>query len=122
MRRQQTILQQCYIAVRQRPFVRRQMKVCAVTPDLSGAAWREVLVIGETQRRCHERSVHHQISRWVAGQCLTERQALQKAAELFDTYGPDSEIEIYLNELSAESILYSREWMRQWNGLRLGHR
>ena len=50
-------------------------------------------------------------------QCLTERQALQKAAELFDTYGPDAEIEIYLNELSAESILYSREWMRQWNGL-----
>jgi len=61
----QTILQQGYIAVRQRAFVRRQM--CAVTPDLSGAAWREVLVIGETQRRCHERSVHHQISRWVAG-------------------------------------------------------
>ena len=55
-------------------------------------------------------------------QCLTERQALQKTAELFDTYGPDAEIEIYLNELSAESILYSREWMRQWNGLRLGHR
>jgi len=55
-------------------------------------------------------------------QCLTERQALQKAAELFDTYGPDAEIEIYLNELAAESILYSREWMRQWNGLRLGHR
>jgi hypothetical protein len=51
-------------------------------------------------------------------QCLTERQALQKAAVLFDKYGP----EIYLNELSAESILYSREWMRQWNGLRLGHR
>jgi hypothetical protein len=54
--------------------------------------------------------------------CLTERQALQKAAELFDRYGPDADIEIYLNELSAESILYSREWMRQWNGLRLGHR
>ena len=67
VRRQQTILQQRYIAVRQRPFVRRQMNVCAVTPDLSGAAWREVLVIGETQRRCHERSVHHQISWWVAG-------------------------------------------------------
>ena len=54
-------------------------------------------------------------------QCVTERQSLQKAAELFDEYGPDAEIEIYLNELSAESILYSREWMRQWNGLRRGH-
>ena len=38
-------------------------------------------------------------------QCLTERQALQTAAELFDRYGPDTEIEIYLNELLAESIL-----------------
>ena len=54
-------------------------------------------------------------------QCLTERQALQTAAELFDRYGPDAEIEIYLNELSAESILYSRTWMRQWNCRRLGH-
>jgi hypothetical protein len=54
-------------------------------------------------------------------QCVTERQALQKAAELFDEYGPDAEIEIYLNELLAESILYSREWMLHWNGLRLGH-
>jgi hypothetical protein len=67
VRRQQTILQRRYIAVRQRPFVRRQMNVCAVTPDLSGAAWREVLVVGETKRRCHERSVHYQISRRVAG-------------------------------------------------------
>ena len=34
--------------------------------------------------------------------CLTERQALHKVAELFDKHGPDAEIEIYLNELSAE--------------------
>ena len=53
-------------------------------------------------------------------QCVTERQALQKAAELFDKYGPDVEIEIYLNELSTESILYSQQWMRQWNDRRLG--
>jgi hypothetical protein len=39
----------------------------------------------------------------------------------FDRYGPDAEIEIYLNELAIESILYSRAWMRQWNSHRLGH-
>jgi hypothetical protein len=45
-------------------------------------------------------------------QCLTERQALRRAAELLDRNGPNAEIEIYLNELSADSILYSRAWMR----------
>ena len=53
-------------------------------------------------------------------QCVTERQALQKAAELFDKYGPDVEIEIYLNELATESILCSQQWMRHWNDRRLG--
>ena len=52
-------------------------------------------------------------------QCLTERLALQKAAELFDRYGPAAEIEIYVNELAPESILYSQKWLLEWNSRRL---
>ncbi len=51
--------------------------------------------------------------------CVTERHALQKAAELFDQYGPEAEIEIYLNELSGAAVLYSRNWLRKWNVRRL---
>jgi hypothetical protein len=37
--------------------------------------------------------------------CVSERQALQRAAELFDQYGRDVEIEIYLNDVSDSSLL-----------------
>jgi len=85
---------------------------CAVPPK----AWSAAATI--TDRAMNDRY----IIRSAAGrlvQCVSERQALQKAAELFDKYGPDAEIEIYLNELSTESILYSQQWMRQWNDRRL---
>ena len=52
--------------------------------------------------------------------CVTERRALQRAAELFDG-NPDAEIEIYLNEVSDDAVLYSRDWMRQWNTRRVRH-
>ena len=85
---------------------------CAVPPK----AWSAAATI--TDRAMNDRY----IIRSAAGrlvQRVSERQALQKAAELFDKYGPDAEIEIYLNELSTESILYSQQWMRQWNDRRL---
>ena len=81
-----------------------------------------LLVIEETQtdRVMSDRYIIKSPGETLA-RCLTERQALQKAAELFDKHGPDAEIEIYLNELSAGSILYSCEWMRQWNSRRLSN-
>jgi hypothetical protein len=47
--------------------------------------------------------------------CKTEREALRRASSLFDAFGPDADIEIYLNELSGSGLLYSKEWMRQWH-------
>lgn len=47
--------------------------------------------------------------------CKTEREALRRAASLFNSFGPDIEVEIYLNELSESALLYSQGWMRQWN-------
>jgi hypothetical protein len=61
------------------------------------------------------------ILKWVAGgdqismPYSTQYDALQKASELFDEYGPGLEIELHLNRLSLPpSILFNTQWMRDW--------
>jgi hypothetical protein len=46
----------------------------------------------------------------------TQYDALQKASELFDEYGPSLEIELHLSRLSPPpAILFNTQWMRNWN-------
>ena len=106
--------------MRRHQSLREQVNIRLQLPHLSSPAWRDVVVVdeGQTDRVMSDRYII--ISDGGSPvQYLIERQALQTAAELFDRYGPDTEIGIYLNELLAESILYSRDWMRQWNCRRI---
>jgi hypothetical protein len=49
----------------------------------------------------------------IAAPCGTQREAFQKAGELFDEHGPGLEIEIHLNNMSA--VLFNKKWMHRWN-------